>query len=142
MSTCNNGDNENSQNKSQDDTPFFLPNEEPVGRAIIAIIKPFKLDEVKCALDEIGIRGLTVFEVKGFGQQRGQTELYRGAEYTVGYLPKVAIFVVVPDSVVNSAVKEIQKAATTGRIGDGKVFILPVDQVLRLRTGERSIDAI
>ena len=101
-----------------------------------AIIKPFKLDEVREALSEIGVTGLTVAEVKGFGRQKGHTELYRGAEYVVDFLPKVKIEIVIADDAVESAIDAIIKAAHTGKIGDGKVFVMPVDQVVRIRTGD------
>jgi nitrogen regulatory protein P-II 1 len=109
---------------------------------IEAIIKPFKLDEVKEALSAIGIQGLTVGEVKGFGRQKGHTELYRGAEYVVDFLPKVKLEVIVADDKVGEVVAAIEKAAKTGRIGDGKIFVLPVDEVVRIRTGERGSDAV
>ena len=105
-------------------------------KKIDAIIKPFKLDEVREALSEIGVTGLTVTEVKGFGRQKGHTELYRGAEYVVDFLPKVKIEIVVADSVVELAIDSIVKAAHTGKIGDGKIFVMPVEQVVRIRTGE------
>lgn len=111
-------------------------------KKIEAVIKPFKLDEVKEALQEIGIQGLTVVEAKGFGRQKGHTELYRGAEYVVDFLPKVKVEIVVGDDVVEAAVEAIRKAAQTGRIGDGKIFILPVEDVIRIRTGETDMDAI
>jgi nitrogen regulatory protein P-II 1 len=107
-----------------------------------AIIKPFKLDEVKEALSGIGVVGMTVTEVKGFGRQKGHSELYRGAEYVVDFLPKVKIEVVVPDDLVDRAVEAISEAAKTGRIGDGKIFILPIGEVVRIRTGERDELAI
>jgi nitrogen regulatory protein P-II 1 len=107
-----------------------------------AIIKPFKLDEVKEALSGIGVVGMTVTEVKGFGRQKGHSELYRGAEYVVDFLPKVKIEVVVPDELVDRAVEAISGAAKTGRIGDGKIFILPIGEVVRIRTGERDELAI
>ena len=107
-----------------------------------AIIKPFKLDEVKEALDGIGIQGITVSEVKGFGRQKGHTELYRGAEYVVDFLPKIKIELVVPDNLVDKVTAAIQNAANTGRIGDGKIFILPVLEAVRIRTGERGEEAI
>ncbi len=107
-----------------------------------AVIKPFKLDEVKEALDGIGIQGITVSEVKGFGRQKGHTELYRGAEYVVDLLPKIKIEVVVPDKLVDKVTAAIQGSANTGRIGDGKIFILPVLEAVRIRTGERGEDAI
>ncbi|MCG8621503.1 MAG: P-II family nitrogen regulator [Proteobacteria bacterium] len=106
------------------------------------IIKPFKLDEVKDALQEVGIQGITITEVKGYGRQKGHTELYRGAEYVVDFLPKLKIEIVVPDNLVDNAVDAILRTATTGRIGDGKIFILPVEEVIRIRTGERGSDAI
>ncbi|MDJ0896210.1 MAG: P-II family nitrogen regulator [Alphaproteobacteria bacterium] len=111
-------------------------------RKIEAVIKPFKLDEVKEALHEIGVQGLTVTEAKGFGRQKGHTELYRGAEYVVDFLPKVKIEVVTEDSLVERAVEAIQTAAQTGRIGDGKIFVAPIEEVIRIRTGERGADAI
>ncbi|HUB06900.1 MAG TPA: P-II family nitrogen regulator [Myxococcales bacterium] len=111
-------------------------------KKVEAIIKPFKLDEVKEALSEVGIQGLTASEVKGFGRQKGHTELYRGAEYVVDFLPKIKIEVVVHDDVVARVVDAIEKAAKTGRIGDGKIFVLPVDEVIRIRTGEHGEGAI
>jgi nitrogen regulatory protein P-II 1 len=107
-----------------------------------AIIKPFKLDDVKEALAEVGVQGMTVLEVKGFGRQKGHTELYRGAEYVVDFLPKVKIEVVVADDLVHQAVEAIMRAARTGRIGDGKIFVMPVDEVFRIRTGETGEDAL
>ena len=111
-------------------------------KRITAIIKPFKLDEVREALGEVGVAGLTVTEVKGFGRQRGHTELDRGAEYVVDFLPKVKIEVVVSDSALDGAIDAIVKAARTGRIGDGKIFVTAVEQVIRIRTGEANEDAI
>jgi len=111
-------------------------------KKIEAIIKPFKLDEVKEALHEIGLQGITVLEAKGFGRQKGHTELYRGAEYVVDFLPKVKIEIVVDDGMLERAVEAIQQAAQTGRIGDGKIFITPVEEAIRVRTGERGEDAI
>jgi len=111
-------------------------------KLITAIIKPFKLDEVREALGEIGVTGLTVTEVKGFGRQKGHTELYRGAEYVVDFLPKVKIEAVLDDQVVESAVDAIIKAARTGKIGDGKIFVRDVEQVIRIRTGEVGPDAV
>jgi len=111
-------------------------------KKIEAIIKPFKLDEVKEALHEVGVSGITVTEAKGFGRQKGHTELYRGAEYVVDFLPKVKLEVVVEDALAERVVEAIQNAAQTGRIGDGKIFVLPVDAVIRIRTGERDGDAI
>ncbi len=111
-------------------------------KKIEAIIKPFKLDEVKEALHEIGLQGLTVIEAKGFGRQKGHTELYRGAEYVVDFLPKVKIELVLDDNQVDRAVEAIQDAARTGRIGDGKIFVTAIEDVIRIRTGERGPDAI
>jgi len=111
-------------------------------RKVEAIIKPFKLDEVKEALQEIGVHGLTVSEVKGFGRQKGHTELYRGAEYVVDFLPKVKLEVVVPDDLVDEVVRAISEVARTGRVGDGKIFIYPLDDVIRIRTGEHGEDAV
>ena len=111
-------------------------------KKIEAIIKPFKLDEVREALNEIGVSGLTVTEVKGFGRQKGHTELYRGAEYEVDFLPKVKIEVVVTDKLVDSAIETIVKSARTGKIGDGKIFVTSVEQVVRIRTGETNEAAI
>jgi nitrogen regulatory protein P-II 1 len=111
-------------------------------KKIEAIIKPFKLDDVKDALSEIGVHGLTAVEVKGFGRQRGHTELYKGAEYVVDFLPKVKIEVVINDDLVAKVVETIERAAKSGKIGDGKIFVLPVDEVVRIRTGERGVDAL
>ena len=111
-------------------------------KKIEAIIKPFKLDEVKDALHEVGIQGITVTEAKGFGRQKGHTELYRGAEYVVDFLPKVKLEVIVPDEKIQQVVETIEKAAKTGRIGDGKIFVLNVEEAIRIRTGERGPDAI
>jgi nitrogen regulatory protein P-II 1 len=111
-------------------------------KKIEAIIKPFKLNEVKAALHEIGIQGMTVVEVKGFGRQKGHTEIYRGSEYTVDFLPKVKIETVLPDALVSQAIDIIIKAAKTGKIGDGKVFVLPVDDAFRIRTEERGDTAV
>ena len=111
-------------------------------KKIEAIIKPFKLDEVKEALHEVGVSGITVTEAKGFGRQKGHTELYRGAEYIVDFLPKVRLEVVVDDAMAPRVVEAIQTAAHTGRIGDGKIFILPMEDVIRIRTGERGSEAI
>jgi nitrogen regulatory protein P-II 1 len=111
-------------------------------RKVEAIIKPFKLDEVKEALNEIGIQGITVSEVKGFGRQKGHTELYRGAEYVVDFIPKIKMEIIVRDDVVAQVVDAIAEAAKTGRIGDGKIFVTPVDEVMRIRTGERGDDAL
>ena len=111
-------------------------------KKIEAIIKPFKLDEVKEALHEIGLQGITVLEAKGFGRQKGHTELYRGAEYVVDFLPKIKIELVIEDSKLEAAVEAIQTAAHTGRIGDGKIFIYTIDEAVRIRTGERGGEAI
>jgi len=111
-------------------------------KKVEAIIKPFKLDEVKGALHEIGIHGITITEVKGVGRQKGHTELYRGAEYVVDFLPKVKIEIVVPDDGTQAVVETISKAAFTGRIGDGKIFVMPVDEVIRIRTGETGPEAL
>ena len=111
-------------------------------KKIEAIIKPFKLEEVKEALTEIGVHGMTVSEVKGFGKQKGHTELYRGAEYVIDFLPKLKIELVVDDTIVEKVVEAITNAARTGRIGDGKIFILPVEDAIRIRTGERGSEAV
>lgn len=111
-------------------------------KLIEAIIKPFKLDEVKDALNEIGIEGITVSEVKGFGRQKGHTELYRGAEYVVDFIPKVKLEIAVADDLVVKVVEAIENTARTGRIGDGKIFILPLDEAVRIRTGEKGNEAI
>ena len=111
-------------------------------KKIEAIIKPFKLNEVKDALHEIGIVGMTVVEVKGFGRQKGHTEIYRGSEYTIDFLPKVRIETVLPDSQVEAAIEAIMSAARTGKIGDGKIFVTPVSDVVRIRTGERAENAL
>lgn len=111
-------------------------------KKVEAVIKPFKLEEVREALSEIGVSGLTVTEVKGFGRQKGHTELYRGAEYTVDFLPKVKVEVVMQDSMVDKAVDAIIRAARTGKIGDGKIFVTNVEQVIRIRTGETNESAV
>lgn len=111
-------------------------------KKIEAVIKPFKLDDVKDALSEAGVKGLTVVEAKGFGRQKGHTELYRGAEYVVDFLPKVKVEVVLEDGLVERAVEAIQQAAQTGRIGDGKIFVSTIDESIRIRTGERGPDAV
>ena len=113
-----------------------------VMKKLEAIIKPFKLDEVKEALQEVGLQGITVTEAKGFGRQKGHTELYRGAEYVVDFLPKVKIEVVLGDDMVEKAVEAIRRAAQTGRIGDGKIFVANIEEAIRIRTGESGIDAI
>ncbi len=111
-------------------------------KKIEAILKPFKLDEVKHALTKIGIQGMTVSEVKGFGRQRGHTEVYRGAEYTIDFVPKAKIELIVVDELVPQVIETIERAAKTGKIGDGKIFLSSVDEVIRIRTGERGRDAI
>jgi nitrogen regulatory protein P-II 1 len=111
-------------------------------KKVEAIIKPFKLDEVKEALQDVGLQGITVIEAKGFGRQKGHTELYRGAEYVVDFLPKVKIEIVLADEAVEGAVEAIRKAAQTGRIGDGKIFVSHVEEAVRIRTGESGVDAI
>jgi len=111
-------------------------------KKIEAIIKPFKLDEVKESLSAIGVQGLTVSEIKGFGRQKGHTELYRGAEYVVDFLPKVKLEIIAADEKVAEVVAAIEKSAKTGRIGDGKIFVMPIEEVIRIRTGERGTDAI
>jgi nitrogen regulatory protein P-II 1 len=111
-------------------------------KKIEAIIKPFKLDDVKDALHEVGVSGITVTEVKGFGRQKGHTELYRGAEYVVDFLPKVKVEVVVEDDLAERTVEAIENAARTGRIGDGKIFVFAIEQAVRIRTGDRGADAI
>ena len=111
-------------------------------KQITAIIKPFKLDEVREALADVGVTGLTVTEVKGFGRQKGHTELYRGAEYVVDFLPKVKVEAVVPDSLTERAIEAVTKAARTGKIGDGKIFVRAVEQVIRIRTGEEGDAAV
>jgi nitrogen regulatory protein P-II 1 len=111
-------------------------------KKVEAIVKPFKLDEVREALAEVGVNGLTVTEVKGFGRQKGHTELYRGAEYVVDFLPKIKVEVVLADEMVEATIEAIVKAARTGKIGDGKIFVSPVEQVVRIRTGETDEDAL
>jgi nitrogen regulatory protein P-II 1 len=111
-------------------------------KKVEAIIKPFKLDEVKESLSAIGVQGLTVSEIKGFGRQKGHTELYRGAEYVVDFLPKVKLEIIAADEKVADIIGAIEKSAKTGRIGDGKIFVLPIEEVIRIRTGERGPDAI
>ncbi|WP_277057140.1 P-II family nitrogen regulator [Trichlorobacter lovleyi] len=111
-------------------------------KKVEAIIKPFKLDEVKEALNEIGIQGITISEVKGFGRQKGHTELYRGAEYVVDFIPKIKLEIIVSDVILQKVVEAIEKAAKTGRIGDGKIFVTPVEAVVRIRTGETGEDAL
>ena len=111
-------------------------------KLISAIIKPFKLDEVREALSEIGVQGITVTEVKGFGRQKGHTELYRGAEYVIDFLPKVKMEIAVSDKLTKKVIEVISKSALTGKIGDGKIFVMPLDQVQRIRTGETGEDAL
>ncbi len=111
-------------------------------KLITAIVKPFKLDDVRAALSEVGVQGMTVTEVKGCGRQKGHTELYRGAEYIVDFLPKVKLELVIDESMVEQSVEAITKAAHTGKIGDGKIFVTPVDEVIRIRTGETGSDAV
>ena len=111
-------------------------------RLVTAVVKPFKLDDVKAALEALGVQGMTVSEVQGFGRQRGHTEVYRGAEYTVAFVPKVRVEVLVDDADAADVVEVVVKAAQTGRIGDGKVWVVPVEDVVRVRTGERGIDAL
>ena len=111
-------------------------------KKIEAIIKPFKLDEVREALSEIGVMGMTATEVKGFGRQKGHTELYRGAEYIVDFLPKIKLDIVVNDKIVNKVVEAITKTAQTGKIGDGKIFIYDIEQAIRIRTGEKGVEAV
>ena len=111
-------------------------------KKIEAIIKPFKLEEVKDALQEAGIQGMTVTEVKGFGRQKGHTEIYRGSEYTVDFLPKVKLEIIADDDMIAAAVEAIREGANTGKIGDGKIFVLPVESAIRIRTGEKGPDAV
>ena len=115
---------------------------DPAMKKIEAIIKPFKLDDVKDALHDAGVSGMTVTEVKGFGRQKGHTELYRGAEYVIDFLPKVKVEIVVEDNLVDNIVEAITEAARTGRIGDGKIFVSPIDEAVRIRTGDKGADAI
>ena len=111
-------------------------------KLVSAIIKPFKLDDVREALSEIGVQGITVTEVKGFGRQKGHTELYRGAEYVVDFLPKVKLEAVVDDDMVDQVIEAVTKSANTGKIGDGKIFVYPVEQAVRIRTGETGVEAL
>ena len=111
-------------------------------KLITAVIKPFKLDDVRTALSEVGVQGMTVTEVKGFGRQKGHTELYRGAEYVVDFLPKVKLELALDDGMVEQAVGAITKAAQTGKIGDGKIFITPLEEIIRIRTGETGVEAV
>jgi nitrogen regulatory protein P-II 2 len=111
-------------------------------KMVTAIIKPFKLDDVRSALAEIGVQGITVTEVKGFGRQRGHTELYRGAEYVVDFLPKMKLEIVIQDELLDATIDAIAKAANTGKIGDGKIFVTSMEQVIRIRTGETGADAV
>jgi nitrogen regulatory protein P-II 1 len=121
---------------------FRRPGREDAMKKIEAIIKPFKLDEVKEALQEVGLQGITVTEAKGFGRQKGHTELYRGAEYVVDFLPKVKIEIVLGDEMVEKAIEAIRRAAQTGRIGDGKIFVSNIEEAIRIRTGESGLDAV
>jgi nitrogen regulatory protein P-II 2 len=116
--------------------------EESLMKLVIAIIKPFKLDDVREALSEKGVQGITVSEVKGFGRQKGHTELYRGAEYVVDFLPKVKLEIAIADEQVDAAIEAITKAANTGKIGDGKIFVMPLNEVIRIRTGETGNEAV
>jgi nitrogen regulatory protein P-II 1 len=116
--------------------------EENPMKKVEAIVKPFKLDDVKESLKEIGIQGLTVTEVKGFGRQKGHTELYRGAEYVIDFLPKIKLEIVVPDDMVSKVIEAIMDSAKTGKIGDGKIFVIPMEEVIRIRTGERGDEAL
>jgi len=111
-------------------------------KKIEAIVKPFKLDDVKDALNEIGIKGMTITEVKGYGRQKGHTEIYRGAEYVVDFIPKIKLEVVVPADIADQVVEKIREAANSGKIGDGKIFVIPVERVVRVRTGKESRDAV
>ncbi|MDY6820574.1 MAG: P-II family nitrogen regulator [Deferribacterota bacterium] len=111
-------------------------------KKIVAIIKPFKLDDVKEKLTELGISGLTVTEVKGYGRQKGHTELYRGAEYVIDFIPKIKIEIVVSDKLVDDVIEAILESAKTGRIGDGKIFVVPIDEIIRIRTGEKGENAL
>jgi nitrogen regulatory protein P-II 2 len=119
-----------------------FPEQECVMKMLTAIIKPFKLDEVREALSVIGVQGITVTEVKGFGRQKGHTELYRGAEYVVDFLPKVKIEAAIPDGILDQVVEAIEKSAGTGKVGDGKIFVFDLEQVIRIRTGETGEDAL
>jgi len=111
-------------------------------RLVVAVLKPFKLDEVKEALQKLGVQGMTITEAQGFGRQRGHTEVYRGAEYEVDFVPKIRMEVLAPEDMVETVVDTIVKSASTGKIGDGKVWVVPVDAVVRVRTGERGVDAL
>jgi len=122
--------------------PTFPESEDTGVKKVEAVIKPFKLDEVKEALNEIGVQGITVSEVKGFGRQKGHTELYRGAEYVVDFIPKIKLEIIVSDAILPQVVEAIEKSAKTGRIGDGKIFVTPVEAVVRIRTGETGEDAL
>jgi nitrogen regulatory protein P-II 2 len=115
---------------------------EPIMKMVTAIIKPFKLDEVREALSTIGVQGITVTEVKGFGRQKGHTELYRGAEYVVDFLPKVKVEAAIQDSILDQVIEAIEKSAGTGKIGDGKIFVFDIEQVIRIRTGETGEEAL
>jgi nitrogen regulatory protein P-II 2 len=123
-------------------TTIIEETKEPLMKLITAVIKPFKLDDVRTGLSDVGVQGMTVTEVKGFGRQKGHTELYRGAEYVVDFLPKVKLELVVDDTMVDQAVEAITKAAHTGKIGDGKIFVTEVSDIIRIRTGETGPDAV
>jgi nitrogen regulatory protein P-II 2 len=122
--------------------PLLMSTQEALMKFVSAIIKPFKLDEVREALSSIGVQGITVTEVKGFGRQKGHTELYRGAEYVVDFLPKVKLEVAIKDDLLDQVVDAIEKSAATGKIGDGKIFVFNLEQVYRIRTGETGIEAL
>jgi nitrogen regulatory protein P-II 2 len=128
--------------QAKSETARFAENREEQMKIVMAIIKPFKLDEVRDALTAVGVHGLTVTEVKGYGRQKGHTEIYRGAEYAVSFLPKLKIEVAVPSEIVDKTIETISAAARTGQIGDGKIFVSPLEQAIRIRTGERDTDAL
>ncbi len=128
--------------KTRADAPLLEGNEEKSMKIVTAIIKPFKLDDVREALDRVGAHGMTVTEVKGFGRQKGHTEIYRGAEYVVSFVPKARLEIVVPDALVEAVVEAIRAAALTGTIGDGKIFVAPIERAVRVRTGETNDEAL
>ena len=128
--------------KQQGDHNTAESNRDAAMKLVTAIIKPFKMDDVRAALSDIGVQGVTATEVKGFGRQRGHTELYRGAEYVVDFLPKMKVETVIPDDKVNDVVEAIKTSAATGKIGDGKIFVMPVEQAVRIRTGEAGDEAL
>jgi nitrogen regulatory protein P-II 1 len=130
------------RNSGREALGLLAPNEERPMKKVEAIIKPFKLDEVKDALSEVGIQGMTVTEVKGFGRTGGKKEVYRGSAYVVDFVPKVKLEIVVPDDLTHQVIDAIEKSAKTGRIGDGKIFVCPIDEAVRIRTGERGEEAI